>query len=97
VRVSTLTWGICEPDFPLAWVGRDSGGGILKAELANDRGVAQFIPGLSFGGINTVRRRELGLHGALELLCLPQPQRLVDHRAAIEFRMGRHMGIHGGK
>ena len=96
VRVGRLARGVGQPDLTAARIRHDSGG-IVAAELADSGGAAQTIPGPAFSGVYAIRRLELGLHGTLELLGSPQAQRLVEHGAAVQFRVGRHMGVDGGE
>jgi hypothetical protein len=70
---------------------------VVGIELVGGGGPSELIPRVALGGIHAVRAGELGGHGEFELMSTPQPQRLVDDRAAIEIGMDGDIGVDAGE
>ena len=65
--------------------------------MAGSCGAPELIPRVALGWIHAVRVCELGGQGEFKFAGVPQPQSLVDNRAAIEVGMGGDIGVYAGE
>jgi hypothetical protein len=90
VGITWLTGRMGQPDFASARLSHALSSG---SESPSGHGAPNGIPGHAFGWIHSIRFGELPFHRPLQFAASPESQRLINHRAAVQFGMCGHVGV----